>query len=292
MTDTMSETALAAYLSERKHAIDAALDAALPPAESEPAAVHEAMRYAVLEGGKRLRPLLCLTVAELAGERPDELLDAACALECIHAASLILDDLPAMDNAAMRRDRAAVHVLAGESTALLAAMGLVALAFDHVARNAESLGRPELAAPCVRQLAWAMGTEGLTCGQYVDLTFRHAGSSEASVEEAYAQKAGALFVAAVEIPAVLTGLSHAKRHALRSFAERLGLAFQITDDLLDAQVGGEDAGKATFATHLGEEGSRRKMAGLITAACDALAPFGASAAPLKAFAAHVRQRAR
>jgi geranylgeranyl pyrophosphate synthase len=286
----MSQVALAEYLEQRKALVDAALDARLPRSEMPPQRIHEAMRYAALSEGKRLRPVLVLAVSDLAGTPPEHVLDAACAVEFVHAASLVLDDLPSMDNAVLRRECPCTHIKYGEATAILAAMGLIALAFDLVAQNAETCGRGGAASPAVRHLAHAVGSGGLVAGQHADLDSTDRTASLDELEYTHQQKAGALFLASVQVPAYLVGLHPDEIHVLESYAGFMGLAFQITDDVLDSHCEHEDLGKNTFASHLGVDGARSKVADLIASATSALELFGNRAETLRDLAEHVRTR--
>jgi geranylgeranyl pyrophosphate synthase len=286
----MSGWDLKSYLIERKTLVDAALDVRMPSADAEPTAVHAAMRYAVLGAGKRLRPIFSMAVAELAGAAPESVLDAACAVELTHSASLILDDLPCMDNAAQRRGMPCVHTQYGEATALLAAMALLSTAFDWVARNARSLGASECAVEAVPLLSRAIGAEGLVYGQHLDLIHTGALMSLEQLETVHHLKAGALFLAALRLPAQLLGMESDAVTALERFGGNVGLAFQITDDLLDEREPGEDAGKSTFTTHLGRDGAQRKVDTLIEEAVNALERFGALGEPLRQLAVYVRAR--
>jgi geranylgeranyl pyrophosphate synthase len=286
----MTTMDLAAYLKARKALVDAALDARLPRAEIEPRQVHAAMRYAVLGGGKRLRPILAMAVAEMAGHPPEQVLGSACAIEFVHAASLILDDLPCMDNATVRRNKPCTHVAFGEATALLAVMGLLALAFDQVASDAASLGSPADAGAATHKLAAVIGTAGLVRGQHSDLDLTGRAASLDAIERVQDLKAGSLFLASVRIPAALVGMPEREIACLEVYASSIGLAFQITDDLLDARAESEDAGKGTFVTHLGVGGAQRKAEQLVEMAVQALTGFGARGAPLRMLADYVRTR--
>ena len=281
----------ALYAAERKAMIDAALDTRLPAAASEPRQVHEAMRFAVFGPGKRLRPLLSLAVADLVGEKPERLLDAACGIEFAHTASLILDDLPCMDDAATRRGRPCAHRQFGEATALLAAMALLSSAFDLVSKNALAFGGgARLVREAVRVLAQSVGAQGLVHGQHLDISFTGQRSSFETLERVHQLKAGALFLAALKIPAEVMAFPESDIQALERYGSRLGMAFQVTDDLLDEKMPSEDAGKTTFTTHLGRDGARERAHSLITEALEALASFGARAGPLRLLAEYVRRR--
>lgn len=283
----MPPTELDNLLAEHKVCIDAALDERLPLAELEPCTVHEAMRYATLDGGKRLRPTLALLVCEMAGAPADRIIDAACGIELLHTASLILDDLPSMDNAATRRGRPCVHVHFDEATALLAAMGLVALSFDLITRS----GRGEPVVQAVRELSRVMGTKGIVHGQHTDLVLSGAPATVEELEALCNHKAAALFLAAIRIPALILDIPAEETHALIEFGRCLGLSFQITDDLLDAAKSSEDVGKTTYATHLGVDDARKRVKQLIQMAVAALEPLGGRAAPLRTLAEYVESRA-
>jgi geranylgeranyl diphosphate synthase type II len=285
----MNKVDPAGYLSQRKLLVERALEERLPSAEAEPRHIHAAMRYAALRGGKRLRPMLVLEVGAMADGEPERFLDAACALEFVHTASLVLDDLPSMDNAALRRGEPTTHTVYGEATAVLASMGFVAMAFELVARNAEALGHPERAAGAVRVLAEAIGPAGIIHGQHVDLGLVSDRASLERLEDIYGRKAGALFVAAVGIPAYLAGMGAEEKDALHRYAMNVGLTLQITDDLLDVRDAA-DRDKTTFATHLGVEGARHKAGELACEAAAALEVFGERAEPLRRLAEYLQTR--
>jgi geranylgeranyl pyrophosphate synthase len=283
---------LSNYLSERKLLIENALESRLPLVDTEPRLVHEAMRHAVLNGGKRLRPIITLAVQDLAPNRFDTaepILDLACAIEFVHAASLILDDLPCMDDARERRGRPCTHLQYGTATALLAVISLIGKAFALTSHGAAQ-GPPKACCAAVQRLAQALGATGLVYGQHLDLQFTGKSPDLEDLEQIHRYKAGALFEAAVELPALALGLDSAQRDALLRFARNLGLAFQLTDDLLDTGNPSEDAGKGTFSACLGRDGARRRLDGLIQVAKDALSCFGKSAAPLRGITDYVGTR--
>jgi geranylgeranyl diphosphate synthase type II len=281
---------LAEYLSTRKALVETALAMRLPPADKEPRGVHEAMRYATLDGGKRLRPIVALAVADIAGTPPENLLDAACAIEFVHTASLILDDLPAMDNAPHRRGKPCTHHKFGEATSILAAFGLISSAFHLVTRNAENLHGTEATGDVVRVLSEVLGTEGIIHGQHIDLNLADLNPSLEELEQIYIQKASALFLASIAIPGRLAGLGDEDMKRLEQYALSIGMALQITDDLIDAGAPDENAAKATFSTHLGIEGAEAKARGLVDEAIEYLASFGERAEPLRMLAAYVGTR--
>lgn len=276
------------YIKQRRALIEQALQEWLPSSHDEPKLVHEAMRYAVLSGGKRLRPVLTLAVSDVAGRPVGDTLNAACSIELVHAASLVLDDLPSMDNARLRRGVPCTHVRYGEATAILSAMGLVALAFDLLTRSRAASS--ESSCKAVRELASAIGSKGIISGQYVDLTLKANPTTLARIESIYREKAAALFIASVRIPAALLGMNEEETRALTEFAQNLGLAFQICDDLLDAHQAPEDTGRQTHATYLGVDGARSRIENLTTLAGQALVPFADRAAVLLLFAEYVKTR--
>ncbi len=272
--------------------------AALLPAEREPPeSVLGAMRHALLGPGKRLRPVLTLTVAELLGARDLEpVVDLAAAVELVHACSLVLDDLPAMDDAELRRGRAATHRVCGEGVALLGAFALLNPAYALVAAAATRLGlerRP--ATDLVARLSDAIGPHGLIGGQALDLESRSAELDSERLVAIHARKTGALFVAAAELGALAADAADEQIAAVSRYALELGLAFQIEDDLLDALAapgpGGEDAGpnadRSSLAGLLGAAAARRLADERLAAAVAALETFGRAADPLRALAAGV-----
>ncbi len=268
------------YLRTRKALVDRALDEGLPRDGDAPEQIHAAMRYATLNGGKRIRPIIALAVGELGGCPPECVLRPACSVELVHTASLILDDLPCMDDAELRRGLPCTHIQYGEATSLLAVMGLVALAFEFAGNDGTT-----------KILSEAMGTRGLVLGQHMDLVQTGcACNSMDIVEDVHRYKAGALFLASVQIPAGIAGLGPDQTAALESYARNIGFAFQITDDLMDARRGSEDAGKSTLVTLLGHSEAEVKARTLVDEAIEDLRCFGEKAEPLRALAAYVTAR--
>ena len=222
---------LAAYRADRTPRVEAALEALLPSPEVAPKALHAAMRHAVLSGGKRLRPLFAMAAAEAVGATPERALPMAAAVELIHAYSLVHDDLPCMDDDALRRGLPTVHVAYGEAVAVLAGDALQALAFETLA-NAASGNAAEAVVAALRELALAAGPEGLVGGQVDDLDFTQGGANEA-VEAVHRRKTAALFAAAVAGGGLLGGANDDTVEALRAFGRKVGIGFQIADDLED-----------------------------------------------------------
>ena len=260
------------------------------------------MHYALTGPGKRVRPALTLLVADLfgvRGARSERVLDIACAVEMVHACSLILDDLPSMDNAALRRGRATVHRTFGEAPALLAALALLNRGYEVVAESAHHLGLKRWASDdLVHHLAAAIGTDGLIGGQALDLSSRPEDLDLELLEYIHSHKTGALFIAAGELGAMAADAKRKDLEIITRYAKNLGLAFQIADDLLDVtatseQTGkdaGQDAGKVTFVGLLGLEGARTLASELIGFAVESLEPLGRTAEPLRALARYVEHR--
>ncbi len=281
--------------------VDQRLPELLPPADARPERVHAAMHYALTTPGKRLRPVLTLAVAELFGGTRPEILDLACAIEMVHASSLVLDDLPCMDDASMRRGRPTVHRAFAEEVALLAAFGLLNRAYALVAESGLALGlRRYTPADLAHHLAAAVGTDGLIGGQALDLESRAEDLDLGRLEYIHSHKTGALFLAAAELGAMAADARRRELEMVSRYAKNLGLAFQISDDLLDVlatpEETGKDAhqdeGKVTFVKLLGVEGARALEAELLGFAVAALEPLGRKADALRALAEFVRVRRR
>jgi geranylgeranyl diphosphate synthase, type II len=271
----------------------------LPPATARPEPVHQAMHYALTGAGKRVRPVLTLAVADLFGCRSEPVLDLACAVEMVHACSLVLDDLPAMDDAALRRGRPTVHRVFGESVALLAALALLNRAYALVAEAATRLAlRRYTTEDVVHHLAAAIGSDGLIGGQALDLLAKPEEMNLDVLEYIHSHKTGALFMAAGELGAMAAEARRRDLEVIARFAKNLGLAFQISDDLLDVlgtpeETGkdvGKDAGKVTFVKLLGIPGAQALADELLGFAVDSLAPLGRKADPLRDLVKFVQHR--
>ena len=267
--------------------VESALDQYLPAESTEPATLHEAMRYAVLGGGKRVRPLLCHAAGELTGAKAERLDAASAALEMIHVYSLVHDDMPCMDDDELRRGKPTVHVKYDEATALLVGDALQSQAF--VALTSDVLA-PAQQAALVRELALASGSIGMAGGQAIDLASVGHTLTRPQLETMHRLKTGALLRAAVRMGALTgetdSGGPDAKTlQALDAYAAAVGLAFQVVDDILDVttdsatlgKTAGKDAkdGKPTYVSIIGLDASRALAAQLRSDAHDALAPFGA-----------------
>ena len=224
-----------------RRSVEARLDALVPPEEQPPGELHRAMRHTLMAPGKRVRALLALFSERCFGGLETRSLTAACALEMVHAASLILDDLPAMDNASLRRGLPANHCVFGEATAILAAIALLNRSFGVIAED-HGLGA-EVRARLAEILSRSVGSHGLVAGQEQDLKWLPELATKEDVALVHARKTAALFSAAASMGAVAASASEAQIETLARFGEKLGLAFQILDDLLDATASRESAGK-------------------------------------------------
>jgi geranylgeranyl diphosphate synthase type II len=296
---------LEGYLAERRTAVDEALERLLPPADAPPPIVHEAMRYSVFAGGKRLRPILVLAGAEVAGGRRADALPAACAFELIHTYSLIHDDLPAMDDDDYRRGRPTSHKTFGEAVAILAGDALLTHAFglvaDSFAGSTTGGGPPLAALPRVlAEMVEGAGTPGMIGGQVVDVLSEGKRVEPETLEYIHTRKTGALIRAALRVGALVAAAPEPVLAALTAYGERLGLAFQIVDDILDVEGSlatlGKTAGsdrrkqKITYPDYHGLDASKARAADLVAEAHRALRPLGPPAAPLAALADFVLHR--
>ncbi|WP_138500406.1 geranylgeranyl diphosphate synthase CrtE [Nostoc sp. PA-18-2419] len=290
---------LAVYLKERQKLCDTALDLAIPVVYPE--TIYESMRYSLLAGGKRVRPILCLATCEMMGGTIEMGMPTACAVEMIHTMSLIHDDLPSMDNDDYRRGKLTNHKVYGEDVAILAGDGLLALAFEHVAIKTPAHVPRDRVLQVIARLGRALGAAGLVGGQVVDLQCE--GKSDISLETLnfiHEHKTAALLEACVVCGGIVSGASSEDVQRLTRYAENIGLAFQIVDDILDitatqeqlGKTAGKDqkAKKVTYPSLWGLEQSRSKAQELVIAACAELEPFGNRAKPLQAIAHFIVNR--
>ncbi|MBX3590375.1 MAG: polyprenyl synthetase family protein [Burkholderiaceae bacterium] len=298
MSDLTTATAPAAgtlpfdrWLAARGQRAEQALERVLPPASAHPSPLHEAMRYAVLGGGKRVRPMLVYAAGE-AGGAPIAALDCvACAVELVHAYSLVHDDLPCMDDDVLRRGRPTVHVKYGEALAMLVGDALQALAFESLAAAAGH-GAAAAVAAMVAELAHAAGSQGMAGGQAIDLASVGVALDRDALEDMHRRKTGALLRASVRLGGLCAadfgagaGEARARRmQALDRYADAIGLAFQVVDDILDVEgdaatlgkTAGKDAqsNKPTYVSALGLEAARQLAGRLRGEAREAIAPLG------------------
>lgn len=295
----MNSGAFERALDKTGAAVDEILDELLPLPEGPEARLTEAMRYALLPGGKRLRPFLVVASSDMFRVARRSSMRAAAALELIHTYSLIHDDLPCMDDDDVRRGRPATHIKYDEATAILAGDSLQALAFE-IMSDEDTHSHPEVRLELVRTLAHAAGGRGMAGGQMIDLSAEHESLAIPEVTRLQQMKTGALIACACEAGAILGRAHNRQRQILHAYAHDLGLAFQITDDLLDA-TGAEvaagkrlrkdaTAGKATFVSVLGADAARRQARLLADQAIQHLESFSDKADLLRAAADFVINR--
>lgn len=288
-------TSFAECLKHWQALTETALEGYLPPASQSPSRLHEAMRYSVLGGGKRVRPALVYATAEAIGLTQSSVIAAACAVELIHAYSLIHDDLPAMDDDDLRRGRPTCHKAFDEATAVLAGDALQTLAFEILTTDTQLPADPAIKLALVRLLAEATGTAGMAGGQALDLAAEGQAADLATITDIHARKTGALIRASVLLAAACQPtLSSAEHAALDRYARGVGLAFQIQDDLLDIEGDPTLLGKATGADQalqkltypavVGVQAAHAKVAALHQETLDTLSPFGAKANALRELA--------
>jgi geranylgeranyl diphosphate synthase, type II len=291
---------LNSYLQQQQILVEQALDQSI--AIARPEKIYEAMRYSLLAGGKRLRPILCLATCDLMGGTEAMAMPTACALEMIHTMSLIHDDLPAMDNDDFRRGKPTNHKVYGEDIAILAGDGLLAYAFEYVATQTKNVA-PENIIRVVASLGRTVGAAGLVGGQVLDLESE--GKSDITAETLsfiHTHKTGALLEASVVCGAIIANANPEDVTRLSQYAQNIGLAFQIIDDILDITATDEQLGKtagkdlqaqkATYPSLWGLEKSRLKAQKLVDNAIAQLATYGVKAEPLRAVANYIVTRDR
>ncbi|HSP44196.1 MAG TPA: farnesyl diphosphate synthase [Luteolibacter sp.] len=289
---------LISYLADRAALVDAAMSAYLPAAKARPATIHEAMRYAVFAGGKRLRPALCLAAAEACGGLTADALAPACAVELTHTYSLVHDDLPAMDDDDLRRGRPTCHKVYGEGMAVLCGDALLTEAFAVLCRA--PVTKRYSTRDYIAELAETGGSRKLIGGQVMDLEGEGKKLTKRDLVRIHEAKTAALLTTSLRLGAMTANASASKLAALTDFGHNLGLAFQVIDDILDVtqstEVLGKTAGKdqavekSTYPSAIGLDSSRKEAAKLTKAAMAALKPFGKKAARLEQIAAHLLQR--
>ena len=274
------------YLKAAVADVDAAMDSFLPTSDERPGSIHEAMRYCMFAGGKRLRPVLCIAAAEACGGKREDAYAAACAVELMHTYSLVHDDLPCMDDDDLRRGRATCHKVYGEGMAVLCGDALLTEAFAVLAKSGD--------AGMVAELALTGGSRRLIGGQVLDLEGEGKALSLEELVRIHEAKTAALLTASVRLGAMSAGAGAAELAALTKFGHALGLAFQVIDDILDVtqtteslgKTAGKDAAveKATYPAVMGLEQSRKEAERLTAEAMDALVVFGENGARLREIA--------
>ncbi len=289
------------YLAQKRQLLDKALDDALPGEDNEPPILHRAMRYSVFAGGKRIRPVLAMTAAEVVGGAAKDVLPLAVALECIHTYSLIHDDLPAMDDDDLRRGKPTAHKVFGEAVAILAGDALLALAFGVLGSpEAQRVYRGDRLLGAIHELAFACGSRRLIAGQVVDIVSEGREVEARTVHSIIRNKTAALIRASLTCGARLAGGSSEEIEILGRFGEELGTVFQIKDDLLDLE--GDPVklgkavkkdlkrGKATYPRLLGKEKAESLMRDLIVSAMETIRPLGERGAMLSLLCTYIGER--
>lgn len=273
----------------------------LPPSPPEPLSLNQAMTYAVLAGGKRIRPILCYLTGEMLQVDIASLDDAACALELIHTYSLIHDDLPAMDDDDLRRGMPTCHIAFNEATAILAGDALQSLAFEILSRSSEAPSpTPQQRLNMVHLLAQSSGAAGMAGGQALDLSAEGQEINLSALQTLHAKKTGALIRASILMPAQCVTINPQLRQALEKFTHNIGLAFQIQDDILDEEGTRLEMGKppgsdrkhdkSTYPALIGLKQAKVMAQELLQHALQALAPFGDAALPLKQLSQFITSR--
>lgn len=293
---------LKALLNEYQIRVEAALQQWLPNENESPAHLHAAMRYSSLDGGKRVRPILVYATGKALGVPLDHLDGPACAIEFIHAYSLVHDDLPAMDNDDLRRGKPTCHKAYDEPTAILVGDALQSLAFEVLATDSAMGADPARRLAMVEELARSSGSRGMAGGQAIDIAAEGQQLTLEQLQAMHRYKTGALIRASVRLGALSSpDITETQREGLDRYAESVGLAFQIRDDILDVEADTETLGKPqgsdqakdkpTYTSLLGLEGAKEKARGLHREALEGLSGFGEEAEPLRQLSAYIVERA-
>lgn len=292
---------IAEYLEQKRLDVDRFLDLIAPTAVTSPTTLHESMRYSLLAGGKRIRPILTIAAAEAIGAAVPGLMPVACSLELIHTYSLIHDDLPSMDNDDFRRGKPTNHKVYGEAMAILAGDALLTMAFDLISR-------PDLMKDCdpvrqvrlVQELAYGSGSRGMVGGQVFDIQAENKDIDLATLQTIHKHKTGMLIRASVRMGAIAAGATDRQLDDVTGYAEDIGLAFQIADDVLNVTGTREELGKnpntdaergkKTYPTFHGVEGAKKLADDCVSRAINRLSSFGPSADPLREIARYITAR--
>jgi geranylgeranyl diphosphate synthase type II len=295
-----NEVFLKAYMQDRQKIVEEALEHYLPGEDNIPADIYKAVRYSVFNGGKRIRPILCLAAAEAIGGDLGPAIPVACALELIHSYSLIHDDLPAMDNDDFRRGKPTCHKVFGENIAILAGDALLTEAFVLLSHVEKVRLSAERRLAVIQEIAKAAGICGMIGGQALDVLSGKSEPNENMLREIHRRKTGALFVAAIKSGAIIFNARKDKIQALAEYGINVGLAFQIADDILnvegDRELMGKETGsdaahnKLTYPSLLGMGKAKEKLAKYINAAEASLSGFDERARPLLVIARYIMER--
>ncbi len=287
------------YLKHHRQRVEEALDRWVPSADAQPQRLNAAIRHSLMGSGKRLRPILVLAATEAVGGDWQRVLTFACALECIHTYSLIHDDLPAMDDDDLRRGRPTCHKQFDEATAILAGDALLTLAFELASQPVPGID-PAVQLPVIAQLAGDAGIHGMVGGQMLDMLGEKKTLNLEELQTIHRHKTGALIRTSCVAGARLGGGDETASQHLQRYGEAIGLAFQITDDILDetgdsqlmGKATGQDreSGKATYPRLMGLERARREADRMVERALESLAPFSSGADPLRALARFILTR--
>lgn len=289
------------YLKEKGNLVEKALDGYLPGEAEMPAALHKAMRYSLMAGGKRIRPILCIASCEAVGGEAETALPVACALEMIHTYSLIHDDLPAMDNDDFRRGRPTNHKVFGEAVAILAGDALLTEAFRVMTdASLRKSVKPDLLLDVITDISWAAGSFGMVGGQVIDMESEGKEVDLPTLEYLHTHKTGALLLASIKGGAKIGEGTDVQINALTRYGEYLGLAFQIADDILDIEGTQEEIGKdvgsdvkrnkATYPAIIGMAESKKRAVELMNMAIGSLKEFDGKAEPLRGIAKYIVER--
>jgi geranylgeranyl diphosphate synthase type II len=289
------------YLNRKREDVDQFLEDQVPQADTSPGILSEAIRYSLLAGGKRIRPILTIAAAEAVGIPPKALLSVACAFECIHTYSLIHDDLPAMDNDDFRRGKPTNHKVYGEAMAILAGDGLQTMAFEFCSRpDLVSDLDPSCQIQIIYELAVGSGNQGMVGGQVLDIQAENQKVALADLQNIHVHKTGRLIRASVRAGALLSGANATQLESLTGYAEDIGLAFQIADDVLNVtgtrEELGKDAntdverGKQTYPSFYGLEGAQKLGQDCVDRAIQHLDHFDDRADPLRGIARYIMSR--
>ena len=289
------------YLEQKRIEVDRFLDNVSPPPTTPPTTLHESMQYSLMAGGKRVRPILTIAAAEAIGTTPPGLMVVACSLEFIHTYSLIHDDLPSMDNDDFRRGKPTNHKVYGEAMAILAGDALLTMAFDLCSRSELMKGCDPVRQVClIQELAYGSGNMGMVGGQVFDIQAENKDIDLPSLQNIHKHKTGMLIRTAVRMGAIAAGATDRQLDDLTGYAEDIGLAFQIADDVLNVtgtrkELGKNpntdaERGKKTYPTFYGVDGSRKLADDCVTRANNRLASFGPAAEPLRELARYITSR--